>query len=179
MTSFVVETRIAHPLDRVFQAYRDELAQLTPFIPNVRSIEVLERKEEAGRVHLLNRWRAHAQVPGPLKSIVTEDKLGWLDRAVWDDARKQCGWSLEITALKDAVTCQGETFFHAEGTQTRMVIRGELQVDASRTGLPVPRFLAGGLGKAIETFAVALIKPNQEAVGRAVGKYLEQKSAPG
>ncbi|MEW5847225.1 MAG: SRPBCC family protein [Myxococcota bacterium] len=175
MTAFQVETRIPHPLSDVYTAYRDQLPELGKYIPNVKSIEVVERKEEGNTVKLLNRWRAKAEVPGPLKSMITEDKLSWMDHATWNDERKHCAWSLEITAFKDAVTCRGETRFYDEGAHTRMVIAGDLQVDATKTGLPVPRLLAGSIGKAVETFAVALIKPNQEEVGRALGKFLSAK----
>lgn len=179
MTNFTVETRIPFSVEDVFRCYRDELPVIARYIPNVKSIEVKERKEEGGAVKLVNLWRASAEVPGPIKSIVTEEKLGWTDRATWTEASRLCEWDLEITAFKEAVTCRGQTRFHADGTGTRMVIAGDLQVDASKTGLPVPRLLAGSIGKAVESFAVALIKPNQEAVGKAVARYLEDKKKKG
>ncbi|MBI5497041.1 MAG: SRPBCC family protein [Deltaproteobacteria bacterium] len=179
MSNFTVETRIPFTLDDVFRCYRDELPIIAKYIPNVKTIEVRERKEDAGVVKLVNHWRASAEVPGPLKSIITEEKLGWMDRAAWNDATKVCEWDLEITAFKEAVTCRGQTRFHPDGTGTRMVIAGDLQVDATKVGIPVPRLLAGSIGKAVEAFAVALIKPNQEAVGKAVARYLEEKKQKG
>lgn len=175
MADFTVETRISHPVAEVFAANRDELPRLATYIPNVRSVEVTERVEEGPLVRLVNQWRASADVPKALKGFITEEKLGWIDRATWDADRRQCSWSLEITAFKDAVTCRGETRFTDEGQHTRMIIAGNLQVDATRAGIPIPKMLAGGIGRAIETFAVALIKPNQEAMGRAVEKYLNEK----
>jgi hypothetical protein len=35
------------------------------------------------------------------------------------------------------------------------------------------------VGKAVESFAVALIKPNQEKMGEAVNQYLKAKAAKG
>jgi len=173
MTSFNIETRLPHPIAEVFAAYRDELPALAKFIPDVKSVEVVERKDEGDVARLLNRWRAAAQIPGPLKSFISEDKLMWMDHASWDAGRRQCTWSLDFPAFKDAVTCKGETHFYDEGGATRMTIAGDLQVDATKVG--APRLIAGGLGKTIETFAVAFIKPSQERVGKAVARYLDER----
>jgi hypothetical protein len=175
MADFAVETRIAHPLKDVFAAYRDELPKLASFIPDVKSVEVLERREEPGVVHFVNRWRASTEVPSALKSFITEDKMSWLDRARWDEPKHQCSWNLDIVAFKDAAQCRGETRFFDEGSHTRVTINGTLTVDASKAGLPIPRMLAGGFNKAAETFVVALIKPGQAAMGPAVEKYLNHK----
>lgn len=174
MASFTVETRISHPAASVFACYRDDMPKAAAFIPNIKGIEVRERKEEGNTVKLVNHWRAKAEIPGALKTMITEDKLGWLDHASWDSTTNTCSWRLEITAFKDAVDCRGQTRFVADGDKaTRMIITGELSVDATKVG--VPRLVAGGVGKAVEAFAVALIKPNLEEMGRAVGRYLTEK----
>jgi hypothetical protein len=174
MASFNVETRIAHPAPEVFRCYRDDMAKAAVFIPNIKGIEVRERTEEGATVKLVNHWRAKAEIPGPLKAMISEDKLGWLDHATWNATTSTCDWRLEITAFKDAVDCRGQTRFVADGDKAaRMIITGQLSVDASKVG--VPRMLAGSVGKAVEAFAVALIKPNLEEMGRAVGRYLSEK----
>jgi hypothetical protein len=177
MTSFTVETRIPYSVDKVFLAYRDKLPEVAAHVPNVKKVEILERKEEGDVVRFLNRWHAKAEVPGPLKSIISEDKLTWLDHAAWDASKKGCQWRLDITAFKDGVTCVGETRLLDDGPTTRMVIHGELTVEVAKLGLPIPRLLAGSIGKAVESFAVMLIKPNQEATGKAVERYLVDQKA--
>ena len=173
-----METRIPFSSDEVFKCYRDDLPGLARYIPNIREIEVRERKEAAGVVTLLNHWRAKAEIPSAMKGFITEDKLGWLDHASWDESRKQCDWWLEIPAFKDAVHCKGQTRVVVEGpTSSRMIISGDLTVDATKVG--VPRLMAGTVGKGVEAFAVALIKPNQEKMGEAVNQYLKAKAAKG
>ena len=172
MTTFTVETRIPFSVDKVFLAYRDRLPEVAAHVPNIKKVEVLERKEEGDVVKLLNRWHAKAEIPGPLKALISEDKLSWLDHAAWNSATRSCAWTLDITAFKDGVTCVGETRLVDDGPTTRMVINGNLTVDVPKLGLPVPRLLAGSLAKAVESFAVVLIKPNQEATGKAVERFL-------
>jgi hypothetical protein len=174
MAGFTVETRIPFSSDDVFTCYRDDLPGLARYMSNVKDIEVKERKENGGVVTLLNHWRARAEIPAAVKAFVTEDKLGWLDHATWDAAKKQCDWWLEIPAFKDAVTCKGTTRVVADGATSRMLISGELTVDAAKVG--VPRLMAGTVGKAVEAFAVALIKPNQEKMGEAVTQYLKARA---
>ena len=46
---FRIENNLSHPVDKVFEAYRDRLPDLVPFLDEIEAIEVLDRKEEGAR----------------------------------------------------------------------------------------------------------------------------------
>ena len=83
---------ISHPRDRVFQAYRDKLPELVSYLPNVRGIQVKERREEGGKILLVNRWQGGGDIPAVARSFISANLLEWDDYATWDPERWTCHW---------------------------------------------------------------------------------------
>jgi nitrogen fixation protein len=165
---------IKHPLDRVFSTYRDALSELAVYLPNIERIEVLEREELAGGdLRLLNLWKAAgAEIPTALRAFVKPEMLQWRDFAVWHTSEHACSWRTEIGFMKEAIHVEGRNTFEQDAQgHTRILIRGQIRVDASK--IPgVPRLLAGSVGPGVERFVVNMITPNLKEVNRGLERYL-------
>lgn len=169
------EVEIAHPVDRVYAAYRDELPSLVSYLPNVKSIAPTSRREVAGRIEIVNHWIGGADLPAVARKLVSEDLLTWDDHATWDEAARVCRWRNDVVAFREALRAEGETRFEPiDAGRTRVTITGDIEVDARKLKM-VPRLFAGTVGPAVERFLVTTIRPNLVAVARAVGQLLDER----
>lgn len=170
------DSRVRHPRSLVFRTYRDRLPDLVALLPNVSGVELLERREEGSRVHLVNRWRARGQVPKVAQGIVDPDMLTWIDRAVWDEEDWSCTWVFEPGFLPGKVDARGRNAFLPDGEgHTEVRIRGDLRLPES--GLPgVPSLAAKVVVPQIERFVVALVTPNMARVTAALERFLDSRA---
>ena len=154
----------------VFRTYRDRLVELVPHLPNIRGIEVTSRRDEPPLVHLVNVWHGGGDIPQVARAFLSEKMLSWTDRATWDEAAWTCAWRMEAHSFREAVHAAGTNEFRAHGDGCRLVIDGDLDIDGRK--LPIPRFLAGTVGPAVEKFLAAMIRPNLTEVARGVERFL-------
>ncbi|MBI1948667.1 MAG: hypothetical protein HYS27_23475 [Deltaproteobacteria bacterium] len=174
------DARVAFPRAIAFHTYRDELQNLVPHLPNVRSIEVKESEDAPGgvasRTRKLNLWRAKADIPAAAQRLIKPEMLAWDDHALWDEADWTCEWRVVPHFFGDRIRCSGKNRYLVDGEHTILQIRGDLTVDAN--GLPgVPRLIAGTVAAAIERFVVALLTPNLTSVSKGLEAYLRSKQA--
>jgi hypothetical protein len=170
-----VDSTLSFPCAVVFGTYRDDIAKLLPYLPNVRAIDVKSRKELGNRVDIVNVWRGGGEVPGPIRAFLSDSLLAWTDYASWDADTMRCDWHTETHALAEAVHCQGYNLFTAQGPGTTLLqIRGSLVIDPKKLHR-VPGFLAGKIGSALEEFLVSKIQSNSVETTRGVTKYLEER----
>ncbi len=168
-----VSVEIPYSREQVFSTYRDHLPELVPYLPNVRGIAQVSRADEGETVRLLNHWKGGGDIPALVRKFLSENLLEWDDHAIWHHDQFTTEWRTEVPALKDAVKAQGSNRFEdLGGTRTRLIIAGQIQVDAGKIK-GVPRLLAGTVGPAVEMFLVSSIKPNLVAVSKGVEKYLD------
>lgn len=162
--------------ERVFTAFRDGLPELVPHLPNVREITVRSRTVDDRAVHLVQHWKARADLPAPVRVLLSEDRLHWDHHGTWDEDTYSATWRLQ-TAYGDLITTHGTLRFDtAAAASTRITLAGELHVDGAR--IPgVPKLLARTVAPVVETFLVAGIKPNLLALSRGVEQYLTQKGS--
>lgn len=173
-----IQTDVTLPfsVDVVFSAYRDHLPELTPYLPNIKEIKVLERKELPGELSLVNEWTGGGEFPKALQAVLSGELLKWTDYATWKNDARICEWRTEINRFPGAVKSSGVNRFTAQGGSTRLEINGDLTVDAGK--IPgVPRLLAGTIGGALEKFLQGQISLNLVEVAKGVGKYLEATPA--
>jgi hypothetical protein len=167
------DVTLPYPRERVFAAYRDRLAELTAYLPNIQDIRVKERKErEDGRIELVNEWSGGGDIPAAARSFIKESMLRWTDYATWDATKHTCDWRTEVHAFPGAIKSSGTNFYLTTSDGgTRLEIRGDLVCDATK--IPgVPRLLAKTVGSAVEKVLVGSISTNLVAVGKGVGKML-------
>ena len=169
------ESRIHHPLDVVYQSYRDRLKEIAPYTPDVKEIVVALREERAKGPKIHNIWIADREIPKVAQSMVKPDMLRWDDYADWNDDAAHVDWRLSIPAFPDQVQCSGRNAFFADGPNaTRVVLTGTLEINLKNVP-GVPRILAGRIAPRIESFIVKLVTPNLENVNHCLERFLDDQ----
>ena len=169
----IAEARVPFSREAVFACYRDKMAELLPFLPNVRKIDVKSREEQGSVVRLVNIWHGGGEIPAPIRAAVGDAILSWTDRAQWNAEDYTCSWAIETHAFTEAVQCKGLNRFYDEGGATRIEMHANITIDARKIK-GVPGFLAGGLGRAVEEFFKTKIQPNFVEVTNAIGRHLSE-----
>lgn len=159
----------------VYRAYRDELPALVPHLPNVRAVEVEERREEDDVVHLVNVWHGGGDIPAPVRKVLDQSMLSWHDYATWDQQDWTTDWRIETHSFREAVRCSGHNrFIELDGGRTRLEIQGEMNIDLKRVR-GVPSFLAGSIGKTVEAFIVKQVTANLTSISDGLTRYLKSR----
>src|SRR5438034_989146 len=96
-----VELRFSR--ERVFTTYRDRLADLTEYLPNIQSIKVVQREEAGDEVRLVNEWVGGGDIPKVARAIIKESMLRWTDYATWNASSFTVDWRTEVHAFPGAV----------------------------------------------------------------------------
>jgi hypothetical protein len=170
------DARIPFPRNTVFAAYRDEITELLPYLPNVRSIEVKSRTGESPLVQLVNVWHGGGDVPSAVRAVLGDSMLSWTDHATWNESTLRCDWRTETQAFAEALHCAGYDLFLEDGQgKTLLEIRGTIEVDAKKIR-GVPGFLAGKVGRTIEDFLGGKIQANLIETAKGLTRYLEEKT---
>lgn len=165
---------LRYPRPAVFAAYRDDLPAFVEFLPNVRAVEVAERKTEGRIVRLRNVWHGSSELPTKLAEALDERVLSWDDEAVWDEASWSCDFCISPHSFTNAVRCRGRLdFIELAGDRTRLEMTGDLAIELDRVR-GVPSFLAGSLGRTAEAFLVRHITANLVSVSDALVAYLRE-----
>lgn len=166
------ESKIAHPVEAVFTAYRDRMAEVAAYLPDIAEINVLDRKVEGSKVALHNEWVSNTDIPKIAKSFIKPEHLRWDDFATWDETTHSCSWRIATRVMTEAVSCSGTTKLVQDGDGTRVVLEGDLEIDG--TALPgVPKFMAKKVAPQVEKFIVNMITPNLEKTNEAIEKFLD------
>ena len=174
--NILVKTNIPFPIDAVFLAMRDELPEMVQYMPNIQSLEILNREtKDGGEIFILNKWNSATEIPKVVRSFIPQDKTFWLDRAVWSTDRKSADWELEMGFMPERIQCSGCTSFHFVGpNMTEMRVKGSLELDLK--GL-VPRLLLRKTTSAVERFVKVLVQPNFEKTSDALISYLQTQDS--
>ena len=168
------ESVIAHPVDKVFEAYRDRLSEVAHYLDDIKEIVVKEREELDGAVRLHNVWSSEKEIPSVAQKFIKPEALNWDDHAKWYEADTRCEWRIETRAFTEAFSCSGQTRLIGDGDKTRVVLEGDLTLDVTKVK-GVPKFLAKTVGPQVEKFIVALIKPNLERTNQAIARFLDDQ----
>lgn len=169
------ETRLHHPIDAVFEAYRDRLSEVAAFVPDIKQITVLSRVEDGDKVVLHNEWRSDREPPKVAAKFVSSEQMCWDDHATWFGDDKRCEWVIKPRAFASSVDCKGQTHLIADEDATLVRLVGQLNIDL-RDIPGVPGFLGKRLAPQIEKFIVALITPNLERTNGAIGRFLDSQA---
>jgi hypothetical protein len=171
----LAETLIPYPRARVFETYRDSMADLAPYLPNIRAIKVLKRTERGDEIDLVNEWTGGGDIPAVARSVLSESMLTWTDYATWFQADFHVDWRTDIHAFPGAVTSSGKNRFIEVPEGTRFEIRGHFTIDAAKVP-GVPRLLAKSIGATIEKVMVGQIQKNTIETARGIAKLLTKQA---
>lgn len=166
------ESLIGFPIELVYETYRDRLPEMVAYMPDVKKIEVLSRKDGEKGPLLHNRWHASTELPAVLKPVIKPEMMRWDDFATWDDQARHVDWRIELATMKEQVRCSGRNRFIAEGDSTRVILTGDLQIDLKKVP-GVPGFMAGKIAPQVEKFIVMLITPNLQKVNSSLEDFLK------
>lgn len=173
---FEFEQDIAFGVESVVDSVRERLAELAAFLPEVASIEPLDKSVDTdGITHMKSLWCANpSSVPVAVRHLVSQEMLQWRDIATWHDNPSRVCWRFETAHFKTLYTCSGTNYFEPVGdSATRIRMTGELCVFAEQ--IPgVPNFIAKRLRPRIEEWLVGMMMPNLEALPVAIEKLLSE-----
>lgn len=173
---FSFKDAIPFPRQQVFEAQRDHMPALVPYLHDIESIVVEERTEEGTVTKLVNLWKAKGgDIPKAAKAFIKPDMLQWTDYATWNQEAWTCEWNLVLGFLPGAIECVGTTSFAESNGRTTVTINGDITIHGDK--IPgVPRFAAKKLGGTVEKFVIGMIKPNLQKTNEGVTAYLRAQS---
>lgn len=152
------DVRVPFSPEVVFAACRDDIAELRPYLPRIRSIEVTRRREDGPIVENAVEWRGGADLPAFFRSLLGEQLFSWTDYAIWNADTLSCDWRSESNVFDGAVSCGASDYFLADDAgHTLLQIRGSLSVDAKKLRA-VPGPLAAKVGRSLEGYLVRNIQ---------------------
>lgn len=173
------DSLLRHRRDAVFEAYRDGLGALVAHLPNVRSVELIDRQVDGPVVRVHKLWHGALELPANLSTKLDQRFLSWDDRATWDPRTWSCEWVIEPHILREAVVCRGRTdFVDLDGARTRIELTGDLQIELAKVR-GVPSFLAASLARTAERFLVRAVLSNLESVSEALEATLREDTLSG
>ncbi len=162
---------VEHSADEVYVLVRDEMDKIVPFLPNVDTIELVEREETERGPKILRNWRAKIEIPSLVKKFVSPDIAKWADHAWWNDADYSVDYELKGAWLPGLYTCKGTNSFRPGGegkTEVKVTVNLEIHGDQ----IPgIPRFLSSRAVPAIEGLIQRLMKPNLTSLATGLKHY--------
>jgi hypothetical protein len=165
------DATIPFDVEQVFAAYRDRMAELSDYLPNIQRIEVRERTErDGGVVELVNEWIGGGDIPKVVRGVLDESMLRWTDYASWDPDGHRVAWRTQVHAFSGAVSSSGENRFVACDAGTRLEIRGDLVCHPDK--MPVPGMLKKKVAATLEKVLVGKVGENLIQVAEGFGAML-------
>ena len=174
MKQFHALVGLRHPAPHIGAAIRDRLSEIAASLDDVETITTVSRDERAdGGMMLVNEWRVNPKLPAALSTVITPDKLGWLDYADWSADLSQCRWRIEPFFLADAIRCEGTTRIEPAmgGRGARAIFEGTLAVDPDALSA-VPAMWRRSATTAIEVLVGTLIPKNFRKTTDAISALL-------
>ena len=168
-----LDLEIPFPRPRVYVTYRDQLEEQVGYMDGVDGVEVKSRSQEKGRVYCVNEWHSKATLPAPLRGVLGEKLFSWTEYGIWNESDFTVRWQIQTHAFTEAVSCDGENRFLAQGNQTLVEHRVELRIDPQQLW-SIPWFLRSQIAKLSENFLVQQIELNLKQMGEGVRQELEK-----
>ncbi len=173
MTKISVDVEVAFHRALVYATYRDQLMELGPSLPNVRSLQIKSRQEADQQVRLELEWHGGGDIPVAAQTLLSEELFTWTEYDVWDCNEFTGDWRIETHFYREALFLAGKNRFLDRGNSTVVESRGDLTIDLS--GIPgVPPVLLRRLVHLVEGLVAKKIESNIVQMGQNVLKYLER-----
>ncbi len=168
------EMFIPFPRHAVYLTYRDQLVDLVPYLPNIRSVEVKLRRQDKEQVYTENCWHSGGGIPVALRAVLGETILSWTEYNTWHESSLTVEWRIETHAFTEAVFCAGKNEFLERDGGTMVKTQGELRIDPTKIKGLSP-YLQRRIAGQVEKFLGKKIIPNLHQMSQGVQYYLEQK----
>ena len=174
-----MKIRVSEPLplgaEETFLLLRDNMPTLVPFLYDIESIEVTDRREEQDSVHIVNLWQGDmARVPAAVRKFVKRELFSWTDYATWSIAGRSASWRLEPRVGARAFDCSGTTVIVEDGATCRLEM--DITLDIHPENVPgIPSFLARKFRPQIEAAIRKQIEPNMKNLAVSIRRYAEAR----
>ena len=175
MLKLEYEDYFDHPIERVFETFRDKMEKYTKYLPNPKYCKVKERKQlDEYRVKTKAEWMGFGEIPFIVRAFLRPEMIKWKDEAIWDEKNYEWTWTIEPFYFKEFVECKGRWYLKKHKGGTKIISDGYLKIYIPR--FPgIPDKIAQGAGTIIEKFIGRYQKPNLTATIKAVRKFLEEE----
>jgi hypothetical protein len=167
---------IHYNVELVYETLRDRLPEIVPYLPNVESVETVEREDLEEGPKLLNIWTAKAsEAPAVARPFIKPEMLKWKDYATWHDEDSCVDWRLETFYMSGLFTCSGTNYIEeVDENSCELLITGNLEVHTEV--IPgIPNFLRKTVKPAIERFIVGMITPNLQNLAKGLVEFLDHE----
>jgi hypothetical protein len=161
--------------DEVFHLLRDDMPKLVPYLYDVERIDVVERREDGDRTHIVNLWFGDmSKVPGPVRPFVKPELISWKDHATWTTSSKTATWRLEPRIGARAFDCNGTTRILSNSASATLAMDIDLEIHPENVP-GVPRLLANRFRGQIEEAIAKQITPNLKNLAVSIRRYAEAR----
>ena len=158
------------PVDIAYTTARDGIYSLAAFLPNIVSIEPVERKTVGDRTYIVNKIQGRSIIPDIIDEIIKVSDLAWLDNNEWLDKEYACNWFYEPFVFKEYIRVNGRTDMSTDGTLTTMRVTGDIHVNFLNYPL-VPAGLKDKINDDITKVLRTLIGSNYTALIKGIEQY--------
>ncbi len=164
------------PINVVYETLRDNLYKLAKYLPDVTSIELVERKEAEDRVYTVNKWQSKNILPPSISQFIKLDGVAWLDRGEWSKSEYVCTWSYEPFIFQGQFNAHGQDSYSTDGRYTTIKFNGDLQINLEQYPfvIVVPTIMRKKIVDEFLNIILSLIKSNFTALIKGLEQYTRE-----
>ena len=166
------------PIDLVYKTLRDELPNLTKYMPNIDRVELIERRESENDVYTIYKWYAKNILQSFLAQFIKLNDIAWLDKGRWSKNGYVCDWTYEPFILQGHVNAKGQTICANDGMFTSITYKGDVYVNLDQYPfiVIVPGMIREKLVEEFLSLVASLIELNFVALIKGLEQYINSKT---
>ncbi len=171
---YALKTKL--PIDLVYKTLRDDLYKLVRYMPDVRSISLIDRTETEDKIITLNKWEGRNILPATLSEFIKLENIAWIDRGEWSKTGYLCTWNYDPFIFQERINARGQDIFTTDGTQTTITFTGEiyLNFDQYPFVVVVPAMIRKKIVDEFTNIILSLIQSNFKALIKGLEQYAEE-----
>jgi hypothetical protein len=155
---FEITQEFPVPAGAVQEAYLDpEFLEVLGRLPRLGEPELIEVREEAGRVHRQIRYRFAGELNSAVKAVIDPARLTWVERSTTDPATRETRWEIHPDHYADKLSSHGVFRIEASGDGSRRTASGEVKVRVMLVGGKVEGAIVSGMREHAELEREALL----------------------
>lgn len=171
---FALVEALPFSAERVFEAARDDLPRIVPYLSDVDGVELCsDSVDEGGARVQVHRWTgAMRSLPLLIRPFLRPELLRWEQTTRWGALVAE--WTVRVPALGAAVSARGVSRYVAkDATSCAVDIEGDVDFRPAE-GSPLAGVPASA-SPTVERAVVGLVVPLIGRTTAAVGRYLDDR----
>jgi hypothetical protein len=143
---FRIEQRFAAPLESVEAAYLDPaFLEALARLPKLGRPRLLDQTEDGDLVHRRVHYEFVGDLSAAVTAVVDPDKLTWIEESTLDRRTHRTSFRIVPDHYGKRLACSGSFALLSEGSATRRVTEGDVDVRFALVGGRVERAIVSGL----------------------------------